>query len=268
MTVDKVASGSPLFAAPNITKTTLTDGTVHLASAEPLGHFGANVVSWVRQWAEVDPDVWLTAERTTRGEWEPLTYGQALSSIGSIGQALLDRGLSKDRPLAILSENSVGHLLCPSQPSGSGFPWFQSVSRTRLQSADHSRLRFIGDLIRPGAIYVEDADEYAGAIDALASRPMILSRRGGPDSHALGALRLTEPTRAVQAASDAVNGDTTAKIMFTSGSTGTPKGVITTHRMLVANQQMLAQVWPFLEHERRRSSIGCRGATPSVGITT
>ena len=192
----------------------------------------------------------LAAERTTRGEWTPLTYGQALSSIESIGQALLDRGLSKDRPLAILSENSVGHLLVSLAAIGVGIPVVPVSVAYSLQSADHSRLRFIGDLIRPGAIYVEDADEYSAAIDALPSRPMILSRRGGPDHHVLGALQLTEPTGAVQAASNAVNGDTTAKIMFTSGSTGTPKGVITTHRMLVANQQMLTQVWPFLNHER------------------
>jgi feruloyl-CoA synthase len=49
---------------------------------------------------------------------------------------------------------------------------------------------------------------------------------------------------------EAITPDVHAKYLLTSGSTGHPKVVINTHRMLCANQQMIAQAWRFLEHEK------------------
>ena len=54
----------------------------------------------------------------------------------------------------------------------------------------------------------------------------------------------------MRAAFEAIGPDTHAKYLLTSGSTGHPKVVINTHRMLCANQQMIAQAWRFLEHEK------------------
>ncbi|MGW4515415.1 AMP-binding protein [Streptomyces sp. NPDC004393] len=62
-------------------------------------------------------------------------------------------------------------------------------------------------------------------------------------------LRRTVVTGAVRRAYESLTPGAVAKILFTSGSTGTPKGVLNTHRTLCANQQMLRQIWPFLEDE-------------------
>src|ERR1700691_5124352 len=62
-------------------------------------------------WAKLTPEKTCIAKRGPDGEWRRLTYAQVMRSVESIGQALLDRGLSADRPVAILSENDLEHFL-------------------------------------------------------------------------------------------------------------------------------------------------------------
>jgi feruloyl-CoA synthase len=69
----------------------------------------------------------------------------------------------------------------------------------------------------------------------------------GATSTPVAKLLETNPGSTLELAFARLTPDTVAKILFTSGSTGAPKGVVNTHRMLCANQQMLAQIWPFLE---------------------
>jgi feruloyl-CoA synthase len=68
-----------------------------------------------------------------------------------------------------------------------------------------------------------------------------------PAVTALDDMAQSRPGAALDEAAAAIGADTIAKILFTSGSTGLPKGVINTHGMLTANQQQLAQIWPFLD---------------------
>ena len=241
----------PLFAPPRITAEQPGDGLV-LRSAEPLGAHPVTVVHSMREHAQTDPDHLLVAERHAdpAAGWRGYSYGAAAEAADSIGQALLDRGLGPDRPLLILSANSVDHLLITLGAMTAGVPVAPASAAYSLQSHDHARLRAITELIRPGAVFADAADRFGPALDALGTVPAIVSSGNRPGAEPLAGLLATEPGAEVKAAFAVLGPDTVAKILFTSGSTGTPKGVLNTHRMLAANQQMIRQAWPFLAQER------------------
>jgi feruloyl-CoA synthase len=241
-----------LFAPPSIVadQADAGDGSVLLRSTDPLGDYPVTVVHSVRAWAALDPGHPLVAERTTAGSWRVCGYGEAVAAADAIGQGLLDLGLGPDRPLLILSGNGVDHLLMTLAAMTAGVPVAPVSVAYSLQSRDHARIRAIADLIRPGAVFADDAGRYAAALDAIGHVPAIVRGGGRPGAERIEDLVATVPGPAVAAAFDAADPGAIAKILFTSGSTGTPKGVLNTHRMLSANQQMIRQVWPFLAAER------------------
>lgn len=241
---------STLYARPVVRRVERQDGSVLLGSAEELGPYPVRIADWLRSWAARDPGHCLVAERGLYRQWQLCSYRQARSAADSIGQALLERGLSAERSLMVLSGNSIGHLLVTLGALTVGIPVVPVSVAYSTGGRDHGRIKTIKDLVEPGAVYVDDAEAFAPALRALGDGLLVLADRHGPDGDSLAALRETVTTSDVEAAFAAVTGATVAKILFTSGSTGTPKGVLTTHEMLCANQQMIRQVWPFLADER------------------
>jgi feruloyl-CoA synthase len=156
--------------------------------------------------------------------------------VRRIAQALLDRGLGPERPVAILSDNGIDHALLALGAMHVGIPATPVSAAYSLMSKDFGKLKYIFDLIKPGLVYTADPQKFAPALETVGAKPVSVAE-----------LLETNPGSTLEREHTKVRGDTVAKILFTSGSTGIPKGVINTHRMLCANQQMLAQAWPFVE---------------------
>jgi feruloyl-CoA synthase len=223
------------FAPAEVELEKRADGAMVLRSPQKLRAHERCIGEWLAKWAQQSPERTFLAERQGDG-WRRVSYAQALDAARRVGEALLERGLGPDKPLAILSDNSVDHALLALGAMHAGVPVAPVSPAYSLMSKDHAKLKSIFELLRPGLVWVDDARKFAGALEAV-----------GAQATPLAALLERSPGARIDAAFAQVGPDTVAKILFTSGSTGLPKGVVNTQRMLVANQQMMAQVWPFLE---------------------
>ena len=205
----------------------------------------------LRARAAEHPDRPLAAQRDVNDRWVELSYGEARVRADALAQAFVDLGLGPDRPVMILSGNSLEHLLVTLAGYTAGVPVAPISVAYSLMSADHARIKEIAELVKPGLVFADDAGPFGTALDAVAplTGETLVARGERAGALRLDDLLATVPGPTLEDAFVAVGADTIAKLLFTSGSTAVPKGVINTHRMLCSNQAMLRQIWPFLETE-------------------
>ena len=251
------------FGVTRVTTRGAAGGVQYLAAEQPLAAFDARMSDRLARWARTTPDATFIAQRVRAadgrlGDWRHVSYAEALAAARRIGQALLARGLSAERPVMILSENGLEHALIALACLWIGVPWAPISPPYSIVSKDFGKLRHIMATLTPGLIWAEDGARYGAAIAATAppGAELVLSR--GFDAPALAGravtplaeLLATEATPAVDAAQAATGPDTIVKFLFTSGSTKNPKAVINTHRMWCANQQQMRQSMPILQQEK------------------
>lgn len=213
------------------------NGELVLKSPVALDNYARANVDWLVHWAKVEPERIFLAERTPTGDWDELTYAQALQKVKSIGQGLLNLGASLDRPIAILSGNSIDHALISLAASFVGVPYAPISPAYSLLDGSFGKLKYIIEKITPSIVFVQNQGMFANALEAIGMKSTSIDQM------------YAEPTSEVDQAYANITPDTVVKILFTSGSTGMPKGVINTQKMITVNQRQSALVWQFLEDE-------------------
>jgi feruloyl-CoA synthase len=241
-----------------VTRGVLRDGapgTHYLQADQALQPYPDRITDRLLHWAQQRPNQTLLAQRIkhadgSRGDWQHLGYGAALTAARRIAQALLDRGLSAERPVLILSENDLEHAQLALGCLLAGIPHCPTSPAYSLISQDFDKLRHVVKTLTPGLVFASDAQRYSRAMLAtLGDEVELVTTTGtvpGRDTTPFAALLATEATPAVDAAMQATGPDTIVKFLFTSGSTKMPKAVINTQRMWCANQQQMAQSMPVL----------------------
>lgn len=244
-----------------VTRVSLRDGApgVRYLSADlPLGAYARRVTDYLLHWAEAAPERSFLARREAladgrTGDWQHVSYGQALEAARSIGQALLDRGLTAERPVLVLSENSLEHALLALGCIYAGVPYCPVSPAYATVSQDFDKLRHALDTLTPGLVFAADGARYGRAIEATVAPDVeVVLAQGaiaGRATTPFASLRATPATAAVDAAMHATGPGTIVKFLFTSGSTKLPKPVINTQRMWCANLQQITLSLPVLAQE-------------------
>jgi feruloyl-CoA synthase len=228
-------------------------GIIHIRTAQVLAPYHANLSEPLEHWAKAAPDRIFLAQRDAQDRWRTLSYAQVLAEVKRIGAALLRRGLSADRPIAIISGNDIEHALLALAAMTVGIPYAPISPAYSLMSSDFGKLRAIVELLTPGLVFTNDGGPFARAlyatvpdeIELVVTRNPLGDRKTTMFADLIGAA----DAAGVAAAQAQVTPDTIAKFLFTSGSTGQPKAVINTHRMMCSNQAMLAASFAFVADE-------------------
>ena len=235
------------FGPPEVVVQRRSDGAMIVRSTGGLKPYARAVPDWLDYWARETPHQVFIGERQGEG-WRTVTYGEARRLARNIAQGLLNRGLTPERPVAILSGNSIDHALIGLGTMMAGLPYAPVSPPYSLVAKDFAKLRAIIQILTPGLVFVSDGAPFAAALEAAVPRDIeVVAGRNPPSgrpSSLLADLLLTDAGREVDEANARISPDTIGKLLFTSGSTGAPKGVINSHGMMTSNQAMVVAVNP------------------------
>ena len=223
------------------------DGAMIVRPARPLPPYPTRMMDSLHRWAALRPDAVFLAERNPQGAWRKVVYADALNTARHIASALIARDLNADRPLLILSGNSIDHALLALGAMYAGVPYCPVSPPYSLMSGDFGKLTYIMATLTPGLVYAQDGAAFSKALQHIVPPGIEIAISTGAvpgrEATSFEALCQTPEHAEIDACFDAVGPDSVAKFLLTSGSTAMPKVVINTHRMLCANQVMIRETF-------------------------
>jgi feruloyl-CoA synthase len=225
------------------------DGTMLLRPRGAMHAYPARLTDLLEHWAQVAPERTFVARRDAGGDWVRVSYAQMLARVQRVAAGLLAHDLSAERPVAILSGNSIEHLTVALAAMWIGVPYCPVSPSYSQASADLKKLRYVLELLTPGLVAAFDTRMFEAALSFVGDVPVVGDAQiDGRKIISLASLE-APPSAELDRAHEATGPETIAKFLLTSGSTGQPKAVISTHVMLCSNAAMTLQAMPFLRDE-------------------
>ncbi|MDA0240249.1 MAG: AMP-binding protein, partial [Proteobacteria bacterium] len=155
----------PTLAPAEVEIENLDGGGMVLRSPQKLGAYANSVLDYLHRWAAEKPDGIYLADRLDPADaWTTLTYGDALTKVRSLAQSFVDRGLSTENPVMIISDNSIENGLIQLAAMYAGVPAVPVSPAYSLMSEDFGKLKYIAELVTPGLVFAEDGGPFGKAL--------------------------------------------------------------------------------------------------------
>jgi feruloyl-CoA synthase len=203
------------------------------------------------------PEKTYLAERRggPQADWYHASYAEVYRQSRSVAAWLLSQNIPNNRPVLILSGNSILHAVVKYGAMMARIPACPVSVQYSLAPGDFGRLKHVVDMLRPAVVFAEATTVFRRALETVNFADALLVTDDPSQLHGLTSTTQSVATgellsmvetpdlkNQVDASIAAINPEDAALYMLTSGSTSKPKAVIQTLRMLTANITQACQV--------------------------
>jgi long-chain acyl-CoA synthetase len=197
---------------------------------------GLHMPAVVRQAAERFGDQPAFSDRFDVPEgatWSTASWAQVWEQTQQVAAALIDLGVQKGDPVAIMAVNRTAHTL-----ADYGTMTAAAVPMSIYNTLAQDQVAFIAGESRPVVVILEDHDRYQrwerafADVDSIRHVVMLADTDRVDDPRVMtwaDFLARGADTSGVAARTDQITPDLPATYLYTSGTTGNPKGVVLTH---------------------------------------